>query len=428
MTIVFERQLDGEEGTHALVIGVGSYPHLALPGLDPPDLESAVRGAIAFADCLIRHADALTPRLATLDLLLSPPGGVPATYLPPDGSLTAAGAVDPRPDASVEGAAEDNVEEAGLRWSTHLQATPDNVAVFYICGHGVATPSRMMVFLSDVKSKASRPWNPHVDVLVEAARLHRRSSVALGCFFIDACQEVIKEVDLAEADKQKIIRDPVEILPPGPDDENTNVYALVPGPRGALAWDDEHKVGGRFTQVLVQALDGAAACNFTGVGNWGVKLDDLHSRMKLLYGLNPLWADGKPFNPQPVYTPVARGPLVQFSSSPKVPVCIRFSPADILTSAISLNFVASTIPPDPQIFALTIDDHSGSASVSGWKDGIFIAWPKASFGSHRMRLSWRVLEDGVSASSGQTWRNPDRETAVDISEMRVTPVVVHDVS
>jgi hypothetical protein len=135
------------------VIGVGSYPNPLPGGLRAPDLPSSVKGAALFADWLIRHADALRPPLSSVEVLLSPPGGVQGSYTwsgripqPVNGA-----GQDPRngpPD--VEGATGDNVEAAGDRWRQRVQERNDNVAIVYICGHGVATQSRILVLLSDI--------------------------------------------------------------------------------------------------------------------------------------------------------------------------------------------------------------------------------------------------------------------------------------
>lgn len=41
------------------------------------------------------------------------------------------------------------------------------------------------------------------------------------------------------------------------------VLLMVPGPMGQLAYDDGQGGGGRFTLVLVEALNGAGARNYT---------------------------------------------------------------------------------------------------------------------------------------------------------------------
>lgn len=427
MTIVYRRTLPtGEAGTHALVMGVGSYPHLAKGGSSPPDLKGAPAGAKLIANWLIENADALTPRLASLDLIISPPAEAQGEFVQPPG---ASSANDPRGagDVNVEPAKALNVKAAGVRWRQATLAVPGNVPILYVSGHGVATPSRTMVFLADTNADPNEPWNPHVDLQEEAMRIKREPAVPLACIFIDACQEVISEVDLAASDRRGIVTSPVRIwaAPGSADSDLSNVYALVPGPRGALAFDDGSGGGGRFTHILVQALNGAAACNYDGMGKWGVQIDDLHLKMRGLYGLRrDEWHES--MEPTPIYMPVAEHPLVTFGSAPRVPICLRIDPPDALPAANRLYVrtrPAPVVPEDPtelvyQAAVVPGAAPAASAAAAARTSDVVIAWPNARMGAHFVYFDF-----GPPA----TWPGTTRRTQIDISEMRVRPWIVHNV-
>lgn len=424
MTIVFQRALPHQEASaHAIIIGVGHYPTIAPPGVEPPDLESATRGAQMFADCLIRNADIMRPRLASVDILLSLAGGGQATYIAPENSGLSLDPVfvDPRSDAEVEPATGANVNAAGKRWFKALSKDFGGMAIIYACGHGVATTNRSIVLLEDAGSEEGKPLNPHIDALLELMRLNRRDDIALGCIFIDACQQISGLANKAEADGQRTLV-PTELTSPGKSVVRNNCYLLVPGSLGTLAWDDSLKIGGRFTQVLVQALDGAAAYNFTGVGHWGLSLDTLHTKMKQLYGLNNLWVDGKTFNPVPISVPISEEPFIQYRDPPRVPVCVNFVPQEIVgdVDRLLLGPKGQGITQD---FSLTSTSVSSGLSQAALKNGMFIVWPKVGMGTHSIQVE---LKPEVYVN-GQTWPNATRTTDLDISEMRVSRPILHDV-
>lgn len=409
MNRVYERDLGNEPGTRALIVGVGAYPHLAVGGAPAPDLASAPAGAILFANWLIAHADQLRPRLASIDLLMSMPAGAPANYqwVATFPQAVQAGALDPRGGSTlVEPAVGTQVEQAGQEWRRDLTARGDNTAILYVCGHGVATPNRNLVLLSDVNKDHYRPWEPHLDVQINAARMRRDPALGQAYVFVDACQELISEVLLAEADRAQGLST-IALFPPSKPVERNKVYVLVPGPMGSLAFDDGKNGGGRFTHILIEALSGAAACNFAGTGAWGIIVDSLHTKMKLLYSLREQWRD-KELEPTPVYPiTVQTGPLLEFPASPKIPICIRLEPVHAMQNAHSLRLVngvagdvvAVNLPPAPPP-----------------RPELCIVWPNAAAGSHYIRCDFPPGHPGAN-----------KATQIDISEMRVRPILVHDV-
>ncbi|MCE9670495.1 caspase family protein [Myxococcus stipitatus] len=170
-------------GTHALVVGVGRYPHLLGGGgaLFPDhggmgQLTSAPVSATAFADWLASAYQLPTHPLCSIDLLVS--GGAPLTYQPP-----AAGAA----AQAVERASFDNFKAAVLRWYAALSTSPDNRAVFYFCGHGLAAGLQTTLLLDDFGDVPHAAFAHALDF--DRFYLGMDPCAArTQCYFIDACR------------------------------------------------------------------------------------------------------------------------------------------------------------------------------------------------------------------------------------------------
>lgn len=130
MSLVFDARLAAaSRQTHALVIGVADYLHLpggskfaAAPAYNSfglPRLDSPHVSAISVANLLRTLSNRQAP-LGTIELVLSP-----ATYTDPQGQQSA-----------VDLATMNNITQAFVAWSNRAHANPDNIAIFFFCGHG----------------------------------------------------------------------------------------------------------------------------------------------------------------------------------------------------------------------------------------------------------------------------------------------------
>ena len=413
MSLVFERRVVGP-AAHALVIGVGGYP-FAKPGksahgpytpyelIDLADLLSAPVGAKLFADWLITHSDHLPAPLATVEVALSAPAGVPSEVAEYDWQRrfgSPAGAVDPRNSAAVSSATEQEVLQVGADWAARLRAAPDQTAIFYICGHGVAVPTRSVVFLSNLAGLANSAWHPFIDVQKLANQMARMSEIRSGYLFIDACQEVIDDFVIKQADTTQSIGDGLTFFPPRPPGESNKVLLLVPGPMATKAYDDGLGNGGRYTQILVEALNGAAVRNYSGTGDWGIMVDSLPKAMKALYQLREWPPDG--FDPTPITTFISAQPLIRYLTPPAVPFRIQLDPAPAISRATRVWLEDGT---KSEILA-----RKSLSEV--WTD-----WVTA-----RMGLCYVTATFPATGTSYQA-----RLTPVDLSEMRVDPILIHRV-
>jgi Caspase domain len=411
MSLIYEREVRGS-AVHALVVGVGAYPW-AKPGASPygsdtpahlrklPDLNSAPAGARRFADWLIWHADHLPAPLASVELAVSappwaPPGNAQYEW---KARIKTPGA-DPRGASTAVSFTDGNsILEAGKRWASRLQATPDQIAVFYICGHGTAVPTRSVVWLSDVAGPDYRSaWEPFVDVQYLAGVISRLPTLKEGYLFIDACQEIVADVVFGELDEAVNVGHGLEFfVRRGLTAARNKVLLLVPGPVGTIAFDDGEGGGGRFTHVLIEALNGAAARNYTGAGHWGVVIDSLPRAMKILYRLRGWPLDG--FDPTPVRMLLTATPIVCFPTPPKVRFAVMLDPPEAINQAS----------------CVCLQDAAGQPIVTRPCTDRAELWVGEAHA--RMGLCY------VHAEFNGSYKTP-----VDLSEMRVEPIIVHRVA
>lgn len=343
MTLIYTRPVVGL-AVHAFVIGAGEYP-FAKAGIQNgrpavldsvQDLPSAAAGAALVADWLLAHSNHLPAPLASIEMLLSDPavpsagGSYSWSNRPGLAPALADGGTDPRVvDGPVEAATTANVQVSGTAWADRLTGgTEPNIAIFFICGHGIGMPTRSLVLLEDLAGLPSpaSAWDAALDVQLLASTMGRVDRIKNAYLFIDACQEVITPVLVAESDPTTKAGPGVRFFSP----DRLGVPAsktllLVPGAMGALAFDDGAGGGGRYTHVLLEALSGAAAQDADGLGTWGVFSDQLARAMAELYPLR--WTDTV-FEPTPIGSPSTDQPLVSFPAHapPKVPVRIRLEP------------------------------------------------------------------------------------------------------
>jgi hypothetical protein len=135
-------------GTHALVIGIGKYPHL-IGGQEQATFTDGMRqlssppvSAAAFANWMIRDYHFPGKQLASLSLLLSE--AMPRPY------------VNPKTGRSYEVpiAAIDPIEKAVKAWKARSDSNADNRLVFYFCGHGISESDEVALLLAGLPALA----------------------------------------------------------------------------------------------------------------------------------------------------------------------------------------------------------------------------------------------------------------------------------
>lgn len=188
MTQLFFDSGQGGPGTHALIIGVGGYPHLKggtgtrieYPRLYEKlgQLTSPPRSALAFMNCLYESVHtAWKAPLATIEVLISPAPSDPK----PGG-----------PSFAFQDATIDSIRNAFDRWMNRCDSHADNVAIFYFCGRGFESEEQILL-ASDFGRFPSQPFSGTFtfDTTRKAFLQHLPET---QCFFVDACREVPSSV------------------------------------------------------------------------------------------------------------------------------------------------------------------------------------------------------------------------------------------
>lgn len=262
-TIHFDQNVD--PGTHALVIGVGKYPHLA-GGENPvanPDgmrqLSSPPISARAFATWLLAEYHDPRKPLASLTLLLSE--DVPVPFADPSTGIA----------HDVEVANIDNIVAAVREWKHRGDSHTDNWLVFYFCGHGVSQGDDMALLGADVFADGDNPLNGALDFKNLMNGL-KRCKASKQVFFVDACRansDVLIEQSGSSFAGQ---------VPLGPGTRPLGFPRRLHVPYySTLAGDRSHARPGQvslFTDALLKGLRGAGSDD--PEGDWRVTTSRLH--------------------------------------------------------------------------------------------------------------------------------------------------------
>ncbi len=174
-------------GTHALVIGISSYLHLA-DGDDPTpvgesfnieQLSSAARSASEFAGWLVREYRHPNKPLKSLRVLLSPSPG----------EMLDSDVRNLLPDAYAATRAAVERELAGFR--NACNAHRENVAMVYIAGHGVQlTKHGSVVLLHDFGAAAHlNQLQGAIDMAGVHAGMNHPNTAQTQFWFVDACRQ-----------------------------------------------------------------------------------------------------------------------------------------------------------------------------------------------------------------------------------------------
>jgi hypothetical protein len=300
--------------THAIVIGVGAYPHL--PGgakeqtnpaprtLGLGQLTSPPLSAMALTNWLLgSHHNPAAP-LGSVELLLSP-----ATYTP--SALAAQRLGVPEAPMVVDEATHDKIKAAFALWYRRLNAREDNVGFFYFCGHGVEASDRYLL-PADFGSN-DLDWTEHIIDFTLTHNNMDRCRAGTQCFFLDCCRD--RPLDLQSAAASGAVGRPLLGPQPGPirDRDGQIYHAAAPGrPASGPANDKSY-----FARALLDCLNGMGAGlpdgSFAPVdcSTLGSALKELVSRLAEDVGAPGLRCDvgGDARLPQPVSIHLAQMPV-----------------------------------------------------------------------------------------------------------------------
>lgn len=254
-------------GTHALVIGVSRYRHLADGASPTPvgeefeleQLSAAARSASEFAAWLLEHYRNPAAPLRSLRVLLSPS---PGEQLAP--AIAAH-------SAKVRAAAVKDVEEAVFRFKQAANTHRDNVAIVYVAGHGVQLSKvGAVVLLEDFGDKRlPTKLRAGLDVAGMHASMRSDTIARTQFWFVDCCRQrtqvARKFESLALPQQFDVAHGDVDVSP---------LFLAATTGKPAYA-----RPGGRtlFGEALLWALDGGAAASpeENVVDTWHVSVTSL---------------------------------------------------------------------------------------------------------------------------------------------------------
>lgn len=242
MTLVLEPQLDGP-ATHALIMGVGAYKYME-GGEEPrseitlglKQLSSPPISAVALADWMIQKLDNPGAPLDSVDLLLSPE----QEYVALEGQTT-----------HVECATIENIKTAFKGWRERCNSHPENIALFYFCGHGLEKDT-LVLLPADFGAQEDNRWNDAIDFQA-TYRGMKGVGASTQLYFLDCCRQLTTEILEDEGFGGISLRS-------GNYRTRSNRVApqLLATGKNLRAFGKDGEVS-RFTSALLEALRGQAA-------------------------------------------------------------------------------------------------------------------------------------------------------------------------
>jgi Caspase domain len=325
MSLLYGPTDPSQPGTHLLAIGVGNYPHL-LGGTGQlsqkprglKQLKSPPQSLTAVLDWFL--ANLLSPGssgfvnsaapLASIEALAS--AATPFTINAPAGVL------------NVDAATRQNIQEAFEAWLQRLKSHPDNIGVFYFCGHGMMVSDHYLL-AEDFGCSNALPWAQAFDISTTIRAVEREVSGTVF-YFIDACREIARDVAmtlgadpsaLLYADlTKKVIRRSV-----------TAIYATG---EGELAFAPQGGQVSRFTSALLFALSGYCGIKSPGVSTWNVDGESVAAAVRQLLEFEGRYSAGKATAGNQVSEQSIHGssvPLLRLAKVPNVKVCLDLLPS-----------------------------------------------------------------------------------------------------
>lgn len=256
----------GNASTHAIVIGVGEYPHLVDGNgqLTPKNgglkqLSSPPVSAFAFATWMLNDFNNLDAPLASLSLLVSDANHRQFT--------------DPKLQSPVTPSTADstNVVSALRAWKKKGDTNEDNLMLFFFCGHGVARGLEgLSLLLRDYGAIPDMPMEGALD-FAAFQRGMAQCAASRQCFFVDACRQVSDIVRNTNESGKSVIQDDIN----RPFQSDWNYAILYSTVEGESAYGRLDKPS-YYTEELIRGLNGTAANNRNANGQWRVGTSDLN--------------------------------------------------------------------------------------------------------------------------------------------------------
>jgi len=270
MTLLFPDNGANAARIHALVIGIGAYPHLlngskskTAPAKDSfglKQLASPPVSARAISDWLVEDLNNPGAELGSVDLLIAE-DGAPIRYVNPKKGI----------NKEIEIPDKATLTKAIKAWKKRTDRNSKNVALFYFCGHGVASAGELALLTSDFANPAEDHGLANAidfGALLKGAEWGEAENQV---FFIDACRNEISQL----LEQPKLGDDWIlpwnKKPPPGATRRQAVYYAAARHQRA----HGLPNMPSRFTEALLCGLKGAGGSN-PGKG-WVVDTITLHA-------------------------------------------------------------------------------------------------------------------------------------------------------
>jgi hypothetical protein len=271
--IIFEKKNPANPVTHALVIGVSKYAHLPGGGGKKfpnhggmGQLSSPAHSARAFAKWLLEEYNHPDKPLGSVSLLISESTSKPFQF-------TIGGK---KKTVKPERATMKFVKPAVKGWRLLGDQNPQNLLLFYFCGHGIAAGSDLALLLEDFGEDPLAP----LDGAIDFRRLNMNMDECVArehCYFIDACRVgsdmLIKNSGFAG---QPIIQNSGL---PGNHAELRKAPVFFSTLAGQLAFAQKGEPS-IFAKALLQSLKGLGSGDEDGP--WRVKTTRIHDALHYL--------------------------------------------------------------------------------------------------------------------------------------------------
>lgn len=271
--LVYSRPVSGP-ATHAIVIGVGHYPHLIGGGgrayANPEMMEQISSPPVSARDLarwLVENYHCPDRPLSSVRLLVSDPTPTPFSYRRDGKKVTR------KPGAGSFA----QVATAIRAWRAAGESDPDNLLLFYFCGHGLGSELNLSLLMSDYGADQHDPLAAALDF--GTFRLGMQECAAREqCYFVDACRASSSMFDRGTTHMgQAIFRYTGNApMPGGRSCRTPTFYSALVGSQ-AYAHKGQRSV---FTDALLQALAGSASDNPTGP--WIVDATRVHESLNHL--------------------------------------------------------------------------------------------------------------------------------------------------
>lgn len=324
MTLLHNAFVAGQPGTHVLAIGVGSYPHLlggsgalANKPLGLKQLQSPPVSLKAFLDWLL--APTLTPgtvgfvnasaQLASIEALAS--AAAPVSIATPTGATV------------LDAATRDNIQESFEGWLDRTKSHPDNVGVFYFCGHGMMVSDHYLLAEDFGRSKA-QPWAQAFDISTTIRAVEREVPGAVY-YFIDACREIARDVAMTLGANPNALL-VVDLSKKVIRKSGTAIFATGDG---ELAFAPQGGNVSRFTSALLCAMSGFCGIKAPGAATWNVDGESVATAIRQLLEYDAVQASGRASTGKQVSEQLVQGgsvPLLRLTVPPKVKVSLDLTP------------------------------------------------------------------------------------------------------